>query len=132
MYFWGGLNSVKGQSITDKNQLILECLSFESLQKSLPKEVQSELLQECTIVNHGLDFNGSYDLMVNRKKINFIDKSQINELKPFFQFHTISIDGKKAFVRYYFTYFINKIQKIIPITIDFEKDTSWKIIKFTI
>ena len=80
-----------------------------------------------------IDFTDLYNMKVDGTKVSFIDKSQISVTNGCFLFHTVNVEESKAFVRYYFTYNINNIEKVIPITIDFVKEgSSWRIINYTI
>jgi hypothetical protein len=127
----GIINMAHGQS-KDKEQVINQCISLETLKEKLPAELQRNI-NEYKVLNHGIDFTDLYNMKVNGVKVSFIDKSQTSITNGYFLFHTVNVEESKAFVRYYFTYNVNKIEKVIPITIDFVKEgSSWRIINYTI
>lgn len=129
-FFWTStIAQTSGGAIsdTDQNLLIKKCLAFKPLSDLISKE-NLEGISEYRILNHGVDFNTSSRLEVNGKSVYFLTKGEISSVKAYFLFHTISIDKNKAFVRYYFIYKINGVEKTIPVTIDFEKNkTGWQV-----
>ena len=124
------VNQTYGQSLNDKNQIISECLSFKILNELVHEKVPVNF-NEYYILNHGIDFTGSNDIEIKEKRVTFIEKSQINTSQPYYLFHTIVIEERKAFVRYYFAFFDKNIEKKIPITINFEKNGDfWQVISY--
>jgi hypothetical protein len=103
-------------------------VSLEQLNKKIPEKTTNYY-----ILNHGIDFSNSLNLEVNGKKISFLEKSDLNISKPYFLFHTLNIDGNTAFVRYYFKYTIDNLEKVIPITLSFQKkELKWEIVNYSI
>lgn len=132
LLFCGIINMAYGQSLKNKEQIISECISLQALKEKLPIELQRNV-SEYKVLNHGIDFTDLYNLKVNGTKVSFIDKSQTSVTNGYFLFHTVNVEDSKAFVRYYFTYTLKSIEKVIPITIDFVKEgSSWRIINYTI
>lgn len=119
-------------SNTDKDQLVQKCLSFQPLIDKIPVEVQAMMTNYYILGNNfGTDF--SQNLIVNGKNITFLSKGDLSPTKPIFLFSTLNVDNTTAFARYYFTYTINGIETIIPITIDFVKTNSvWQVLQHTI
>ncbi len=124
------LNQVYGQSFEDKNQIISECISFQFLTEIVLKKAPDNF-NKYYVLNHGIDFSGSKNINVKGKQVSFIEKSQTNTYTPYFLFHTINVEENKAFARYYFIFIEGNIEKIIPVTINFERNGSfWKVISY--
>ena len=125
-------NVILAQSYNDKNELISQCVSLQALFEKIPKETQKKLTNYY-ILNHGIDFDNSLNLEAKGKKISFLEKADINTSKPYFLFHTLNVDGNTAFVRFYFTYTVDMLEKTLPITINFQKKgTIWEIVNYSI
>lgn len=115
-------------SVQDQNAIIKACLTFQELKNKLGTNNHAY-----NILNHGIVFKNPLSQSLNGQKISYVSKTQLRSLNSYFLFHTIDIKEDKAFVRYYFTYTDNGVQKRIPITIDFEKTKSeWQVVNHTI
>jgi hypothetical protein len=119
-------------SVEDQNAIIKECLSFKILMDKIKNEAKFNS-SDYNILDHGIEFKKPLDKVLNGEKISFITKAELKLKSSYFLFHTIDIKKDKAFVRYYFMYTTNGMQKRIPITIDFEKTKAkWQIVNHTI
>jgi hypothetical protein len=117
---------------SDQDQLIQQCLTFKPLVDKVPNGIISNNTVYY-ILNHGFDFTISSNLKANGKQISFLTKQELGPSKPYFLFHTLSIEGNTAFVRYYFEYTAKGVTNTIAITIDFEKNNGqWEITNYTI
>lgn len=116
------------QSSNDKNQILQQCVSLEQLNEKIPKKTTNYY-----VLNHGIDFSNSLNLEVKGKKISILEKSDLNISRSYFLFHTLNIDGNTAFVRYYYKYTIDNLEKVIPITLSFQKkESKWEIVNCSI
>ncbi len=127
-----GLLNVAAQTVSDQNELLKQCVTFQNLTAKIPQEILTGMMSY-DIHRHGIDYNNSLGLETNGKQILYLEKGDLAASKSYFQFHTLNIEGNTAFVRYYFIYNINNVKTTIPITINFEKDNSvWRVMNFTI
>jgi hypothetical protein len=98
----------------------------------MPAQVKDQM-DQYYILDHGLEFYLSSDFKISNKKVRLIGKQEISALRPYFLFHTLNIQNKKAFVRYYFVYTLKGVETTIPITIDLEKRNSlWQVTNYTL
>ena len=117
---------------SDKDQLVQKCLTFQPLVDKIPAQVQV-LMTDYYIFKNGMEGDFSNNLIMNGKKVSFLNKGDFRPTKPFFIFFTLNVDNDKAFVRYYFTYTNDGQETTIPITIDFVRTNSvWQIFQYTI
>jgi hypothetical protein len=115
-----------------QNQIIDQCLSFDKLIENIPGDWYQNI-SEYVILNHGIDFNFPNDYTINEKGVSLINKTEINSSIPYFLFHTLNISENKVFVRYYFIYTDNMVEKSIPVTLEFERvNSAWVIKNYTI
>lgn len=117
---------------TSEDQLIEQCLTFQPLLEKIPIDV-NEQTTVYYILDHGIEFNFSPDLKINGKSVSLIAKFQIKQDMLYFDFFALNIENDKALITYYANYFIGDVEKIIPVTIHFEKNNSvWEVINYTI
>lgn len=115
----------------DKDLLVQKCLEFQPLIDKIPVEVQA-MMEDYYILGNNMGSDFSQNLIVNGKKISFLNKSDLSSGKPYFDFFTLNVENDRAFVRYYFTY-NNGEKTTIPITIDFVKTNSvWQVLQYSI
>jgi hypothetical protein len=136
MFFESFINqndSAQGlQQNQDQKEIIKQCLTLKSLQDKMPAQVKDQM-DQYYILDHGLEFYLSSDFKISNKKVRLIGKQEISALRPYFLFHTLNIQNKKAFVRYYFVYTLKGVETTIPITIDLEKRNSlWQVTNYTL
>jgi hypothetical protein len=127
-FFW---TATKAQ--TNQDEILKQCFSLEALLKKMPNDLKKA--NTIFILDHGVDFDFSKNLKVNRKQVTLVTKEDLkrNPNMGYFLFHTISIDKNKSLVRYYFIYTKKGTKYSFPITIDFEKNNvTWEVVNYSI
>jgi len=123
-FCWG---ATRAQSV-NQNEVLKQCTSLEGLLQKLPDEfLKSNAL---FILDHGVDFNFSKDLKVNKKNVMLVTKADLksNPAMCYFLFHTLNVEKNKARVVYSLNYKQNGKQVIIPTTLEFVKNAKGWVI----
>ena len=116
-------------SKSDQEQLIKQCLTFQPLLDKVPAEVRAQM-DGYYILDHGIEFHFSSDFKILNKSVSLINKQGIRSNTPYFLFHTLHMDDKKALIRYNFNYTYEGVDTAIPMVIEFVKKNSlWEVLK---
>lgn len=131
VFFMGSL-PLLAQTGNDQEQIIQKCLTFQPLEEILPAETRQQI-SEYLILEHGVEFIFSEDFKVSGKSVSLINKEELSQDKPFFDFFIINIENDKASVVYYVNYSINNTEHTVSVTIQFEKcNSDWDVANYTL
>jgi hypothetical protein len=94
-----------GQSLTDQEAVLKECINIPEIQQQLPKDAEGNL-KTVYIMQNAISSPDQIDITLSGKKVQFMTKGQMYNHGPdaFFRFEKLDITDKQAKVIFGFEY----------------------------